>query len=65
MILYSLPHHSLPLPVDLGNEGAQMSFSDWVFAFSDLGQKENILLDVGGEMKEVHDLGNTSLGDVG
>ena len=62
--LHRRPHPSLPPPVHLRCARPQVAFRDRVAPALGPRQTEDLLLDIGGEVEQVHDLGDASAGDV-
>jgi len=58
------PRGSLMLPVRLSSDRAEVVFRDGVPAILGAGEEQEGLLDVGGEMEEVHDLAHPGTGDL-
>ena len=58
------PHPPLPTPVRLLGDGAEGVFGHDVPSFLRPGQKQQRLLNVGGQVIEGHDLGKAGTGDV-
>lgn len=59
-----LPHLPLLLPVGRGGDRPEVQFPDRVASGFDRRQEENLLLNVGREVEQVHDLRHPGAGDV-
>jgi len=58
------PHHPLLSPFHFGSDRPHVALGDWIAAAEDAGKVEELFLDVGGQVQEVHDLRDTGAGDV-
>ncbi len=56
------PHFPLTVPVENGGNRPQISLIDSITTLGCVGKTEDILLDVRGEIEEIHDLGYPSTG---
>ena len=59
-----LPEPHLLSPIGLGRDGAKVALGDGVAAGARPGKEEDLLLDVGRQLAEVHDLAEAGAGDV-
>ena len=61
---YALPHPPLLAPVRFGHDAPNHALANRIATMLRARQEEQLLLDVGRQMKQVHDLGDTGPRDV-
>jgi len=59
-----LPHLHLPVQVRLGHDAWELAFGDGVSAFDCSWQEEDLLLNLRGQVQQIHDLADARPADV-